>query len=122
MLILNSIDPEILMQLHQGYEFPLPDLTDKLYISKKSVIESGKITAIGLVRLTAEGILITNDLCSQMSRARCSEAVINALRQDVKRQGLTDCHVFVRETNVQKFLRHLGFSDCKGGQAMVIQL
>lgn len=123
MITFNSIDPDIIMQMHGNTAaFPLPDVSNKLYISKKTVISKGKPVAIGLVRLTGEGILIVDTQCNHIERAIASAAVIEALRGDVKNQGLEDCHVFVKDKGVQKFLRHLGFQDCKGGQPMVIYL
>ena len=119
MLILDTVNREDLLNLHDN-SFPLPDLSNHLYVSRKTAIENGKVNAIGLVRLTAEGILLTNSEATLTSRARCSAVLIERLKQDIKCQGLDECHVFVRLPNVQKFLEHLGFTACKGGDPLVI--
>jgi len=121
MIILNSVDRDMMQQIHDN-SFPLPDLSDRLYICRKTVVDDGKIVAIGLVRLTAEGILITNQTLPHVTRARGSAVMINQLKQDAKSHGLSDCHVFVINDKVQKFLKHLGFENCKGGSPLVIQL
>jgi len=119
MLILNTIDDEITEKIHDG-SFPYPQFDDKIYISKKTVVEHGKVIAIGAVKITTEGILITDQNAPLITRARCSEAVIEALKQDVKLAGLNECHVFVKEPKVIRFLNHLGFNPSKGGQPLVI--
>ena len=119
MLIHNGVDLEEMKRIHDN-SFPLPDLSNRLYICKKSVIDDGKLVAIGLVRLTAEGILLTNQLLPVTMRARASAVVIEQLKQDVKAWGLDECHVFVKSSKVQQFLKHLGFQLSKGGQPLVI--
>ena len=119
MLVTDTVSREDMMSLHDD-SFPLPDLSNRLYISRKTVVESGHIAAIGLVRLTAEGILLTNKDLPLVTRARCSAILVEKLKQDIKLQGLDECHVFVRKPNVQRFLEHLGFLPCKGGDPLVI--
>jgi hypothetical protein len=101
-------------------EFPFPDLANPLYISRKTIVHDGKVIGAGLVRLTGEGILILDKEQPLISRARGAMEVIEALKQDVKRKGLDECHVFVRDANVQYFLKRLGFIECKGGTPLVI--
>jgi len=119
MLILNSVDKEVTEKMHDG-SFPFPDLNNPLYISKKTVVDSGKIVAVGLVRLTAEGILFVEPDAPLVTRARASYNVMNALQEDVKKRGLDECHIFVKDPKVQKFMEHFGFTPCKGGNALVI--
>lgn len=119
MLILNTIDREIMQGIHDN-SFPTPDLSDRLYIAKKTIIENGQVVAIGLVRLTAEGILITNQVLPKTTRARCSATAIESLKQDVKCYGMNECHIFVKDNKVKKFLQHLGFVSSKGGDPLVI--
>jgi len=33
---------------------------------------------------------------------------------------LDECHIFVKDHNVQKFMEHFGFKPCQGGQPLVI--
>lgn len=118
MLVLNNLTDE-LKKIHNG-KFPFPDLRNPLYISRKTVIDDGKMVGGGLVRLTGEGILILDESLPRTMRARAAEQIVYSLMQDVKNKGLDECHVFVRDPNVQKFLRHLGFVDCQGGDPLVI--
>ena len=119
MLIINSIDKELTLKIHDG-SFPFPDLSNPLYVSKKTVIDNGSIVAVGLARLTTEGILFTNPDMPLVSRARASKAVMDSLREDLRKQGIDECHVFVKDSKVQKFMEHFGFTLCKGGQPLVI--
>lgn len=118
MLIINDTCEE-LRSLHDG-SFPFPDVQNPLYISKKLLISQGKLVGGGLVRLTAEGILILDQTLPVHLRAIASKAIISALKEDVKTKGLDECHVFVKNPSVQELLRRLGFVDCQGGQPMVI--
>lgn len=118
-MIIVDTNGEDLKDIHDN-SFPFPDLSNPLYISKKEVVSDGIIIAGGIVRLTAEGILFTNKDASLMQRAIASNAIIKALREDVKNRGLDECHVFVQQSNVQAFLKRLGFEYCKGGTPMVI--
>ena len=119
MLITNSVNYKDMEKLHDN-EFPLPDLSNRLYICRKTVIDKAEVVAIGLVRLTAEGILFTNGSLPLVTRARASAVLIEQLKGDCKSQGLDECHVFVKQENVKRFLEHLGFSPCKGGDPLVI--
>jgi len=101
-------------------EFPFPDLSNPLYISRKTIIENNQIVGAGLVRLTGEGILILDPSQPKTVRARAAAQVIEALKQDVKSRGLDECHVFVRDPNVVKFLKHVGFVESQGGKPLVI--
>ena|SRR5271166_6045584 len=119
MFILNDVNLDLMKSIHDG-SFPLPDLTNRLYILKKSAVENGKLVAVGLVRLTAEGILMTDQSLPLVTRANCSTVLIESLKSDAKSYGLDECHVFVKNEKVSKFLKHIGFSPCNGGQPLVI--
>jgi hypothetical protein len=118
MLILDDSCEE-LKNIHDN-SFPFPDVSNPLYISKKLVISQGKLVGGGLVRLTAEGILILDQSLPVGLRAIASKAIITALKEDVKKKGLDECHVFVKDPNVQELLRRFGFVNCQGGQPMII--
>lgn len=118
MIVLNT-DGYDFQTIHDN-SFPFPDLSNPLYISKREVISDGQLIAGGIVRLTTEGILFTNKDCSLHKRTIASKAIIQALKEDIKKKGLDECHVFVQQSNVACFLERLGFKDCKGGNAMII--
>ena len=100
--------------------FPLPDLSNRLYVGKKSVVADSQVAAIGLIRLTCEGVLLTNNSLPSPTRARAGAITIEALKKDALRLGLNDCHVFVTSKRTKAFLEHLGFSVCKEPIAMNI--
>lgn len=101
-------------------EFPFPDIKNPMYISNKIVIDNGEIVGAGFVRLTSEGILILDKERSKIVRAKAAVSIVEGLKDSVKKFGLDECHVFVQDVNVQRFLGKLGFVNCKGGQPMVI--
>jgi hypothetical protein len=101
--------------------FPFPNINNFLYISKKVIVEDNEIIAAGFLKLTSEGILITNPRTSRRSRVLATKELINILELEAKKFGFDDCHVFVKDSKVQEFLRHLGFNFCKGGTPMIIQ-
>ena len=119
MIIYNSIDALEMQRIHDN-SFPLPDLSNRLYISKKSVVADNQVVAISLIRLTCEGVLLTDANLPMPTRARASALAIEALKKDAIKLGLTDCHVFVSDKKTQSFLEHLGFSVCKEPVAMNI--
>jgi hypothetical protein len=119
MFITNFVDAEIMKEIHDN-SFPLPDLLNPLYVSQKTAIENGRVVAIGLVRLTAEGVLICNMKEGSLARARASATLIEELKKDCIQSKLDECHVFVKDSKVHKFLSHLGFKFCQGGTPMVI--
>jgi N-acetylglutamate synthase-like GNAT family acetyltransferase len=119
MIILDYIDEEVIKRIHDD-SFPLPDLSNPLYVSQKTVIDEGDVVAAGLVRLTAEGILITNQSLPAITRARASKELIEALKKDCKGRGLDECHAFVKNSVVAEFLFHLGFQKCQAGQPLII--
>ena len=119
MFIINNAEQEAVEKMHDN-SFPIPDLSNSLYIAKKTAIDNGSIIAIGLVRLTAEGILFTDRDAPLTTRAKASYNIMNALREDLKIKGLDDCHIFVKDTKVNNFMQHFGFIPCKGGQPLVI--
>lgn len=105
-----------MQEIHDN-SFPLPDLNSMKFI--KTVVSDGLVQAVGLVRITAEGILITDQKLSLQQRAIASGLAIDELKKECMRAGLQDCHVFVEKSNVKEFLKFFGFQPCKG-QALVI--
>ena len=116
---LNYGDEPALRHFLNG-QFPFPDLTNELYISKKVVINEGNQVGAGVVRLTSEGLVILDPTSSRRQRVSAVSALIDSQIKDVKAQGMDECHVFVRELNVRRFLKHLGFKDSLGGDPMII--
>lgn len=122
MIVLNAIDQLTVENLHRtvSEQFPVPDVTDPMYISCKSAIDNGKVQAIGLVRLTTEGVLITDNSLPKTTRALASVAVMDALKKDLLSKRIHECHVFVQDPKVARFLCHYGFKKSKGGEPYII--
>jgi hypothetical protein len=122
MIILDAVDLSTLESLHRSIQeqFPIPDITDPMYISCKAVVDNGKVQAIGLVKLTTEGVLVTDINLPKTTRALASVTAMNALKQDLISKGIHECHVFVQDEKVGKFLRHYGFKESKGGKPYII--
>jgi hypothetical protein len=119
MMILDFVDEEEAKKIHDN-SFPFPDLSNKLYIFQKTAIEEGRIVAVGLVRLTTEGILITNKDVRSITRARAAREVIESLKKDCQLRNLDECHAFVKSDATVQFLLKLGFKMSKGGIPMII--
>jgi hypothetical protein len=118
MLILdNIIDIDNFRALHKA-NFPFPEGE---FLTKQAVLDNGGLVALGLVRLTTEGILVINQSLPLTTRIRAIKELINNLEDTVKRVGINSCHVFVKNPDMRKLLLHLGFKDCEGEQAMVVQ-
>ena len=121
MIILDKIDQEDLKELHDA-TFPLPDLLNPTYIAGRTIIDNGKVVAIGILKVTTEAVLITNERAPHITRGRAVKALVNELEIELRKRRLQDCHIFVKQHHVQRFLRGLGFVDCNAGNPMVIQL
>lgn len=121
MVITNVLESEVevLKSLHDN-SFPFPDLDD--CIVKQAVIDNGILVGMGIVRLTTEGILIINKDLSSLTKSRCIQGLINNMVPKVKSLGIKDCHVFVQDYKMIRFLQEIGFQDCKGGKAMILFL
>lgn len=108
MIILNSVDQNLIKQIHDN-SFPLPKIEDKIYFTKKTVIENGEVIAIGLLKLTCEAIIITDQSKSMISRIRAIFSLFEPLNQEAKKFGLEDCHLYVKQKVIEKIARRLGF-------------
>src|ERR1700678_3602685 len=108
MIILDYIDPEDIKKLHDN-SFPIPDLSK--CIAGRTIIDNGGISAIALLRVTSEAILFTNQNLPNITRGRALQALMKELEKELKYRNLTDCHIFVKNENAQKTLKHVGFID-----------
>lgn len=123
MLILNTVNSNIHeIDKINSYGFVSPDLANPLLISKKIAVSKGKVIGFAGVRLTCEGILILDKDQSTVTRSRAALDLINKCKEDIKKLNLEDCHVFVRDSAVERFLKKIGFNISKGGTALVYDL
>jgi len=112
---LEKFDIERLMEIHKKfYNFPFPDLSNPLYAIQRVVVEKDKIILAAIVKLTAEGIFITNKDIGNLTRMKA----IMAADKDLKllwNFGLDDIHTFAEnDDHYINILRKLGFEDCTG--------
>lgn len=121
-VLMPEIDSAAVQQVYEksGESFPLPRLSDDLIICGRVFINKGDITAAALVKLTAEGILLLDKTQPRTLKARAVTELIEDLKKDVKRLGLSDCHVFVQDEKFKDFLlKNLDFQPCKSGIPLV---
>ena len=116
MVITDHGDNEVLRSIHKR-SFTIPEN----YLIKRYVVDNGKLVGGGIVRLIAEGILIIDELQSIPTKVRAIEGLVNDMSPYLKRFGIDDCHVFVKDDKMIKFLEKLGFKPCVG-TPMIIHL
>lgn len=100
-----------LYSIHDG-SFPFPDLDDTCYISKKIVINQGKVIGCGLTRLTTEYTLLLNSNAARRVRVLAAQELYYKSIEEARRLGLKDTHIFTNSLSVAKFAEHLGFREC----------
>lgn len=123
MLILNAVNSNIHeLEKINSYDFPTPDISNPLFVSKKICVSHGKVVGFAGVKLTSEGILILDKDQPQITRSRAAFELIARCKEDIKKLNLNDCHVFVKDDKVREFLKKIGFKISKGGQVLVYDL
>ena len=108
MIILNSIDEEMMKNIHDN-SFPLPRVEKTIYFAKKTVIDNGEVIAIGILKLTCEAIIITNQKKSMISRIKAIFALFDPLNEEATKFGLEDCHIFIKHKVIANIAKRLGF-------------
>jgi hypothetical protein len=121
MLVLNSIDAQDLARIHDN-SFPLPELSNPAYITAKSVVDNGGLVAVGLLKLTSEAILITDQNLPKITRGRALQALMSELRRELKWRDIPDCHAFTKRDGIVPLLQRVGFKPCNAGEALILQL
>jgi hypothetical protein len=121
MIVLSGADQELMESIHDG-SFPLPNLDDPNYICKATVVDGGIMSVIVLVRRTTEATLICNSNCSLFERGKGLLEATETLKKQLRAQSYTDVHAFVRQANVEKVIKKLGFEESISGKPLVLQL
>jgi hypothetical protein len=123
MLILNAVNSNIHeLEKINSYDFPTPDISNPLFVSKKICVSHGKVVGFAAVKLTSEGILILDKDQPRITRSRAVVELFKSCKQDLAKLNLDDCHVFVKDEKVSHFLEKIGFKFSKGGQVLVYDL
>jgi hypothetical protein len=113
---LEKYDLQELWNIHKKfYNFAFPDLSNPLYAFQRVVLDnSGKIVLAVIVKLTSEGIFITDKDTSNLTRMKAIMLANNSFK-DAWSFGLEDCHTFVEnDDHYINILRKLGWEDCTG--------
>lgn len=116
---LERSDIERLRAMHDD-AFPFPDLSNPRYLIQKAIDVEGELIGSGIVRLTSEAILILDKTTPRVTRVKATQAIVNSLMRTAKLKGLDECHAFVREPNIERLLKTLGFENSKGGTPLFI--
>lgn len=96
MIMLRDLNLHDLRILEDSALFPLPNLTNPLYVVKQSVVSDDKLIASFWVKITSEVSIVFGSEASSLSRARALLEVYHFLLDEMKRQGLDDTHLFVK--------------------------
>ena len=116
---LIATDLPLLYAMHDN-QFPFPDLKNHLYMVKKVAQDKDGIIGTGIVRLTSEAILITDQTRPRSTRVKAVARLADAMLIDTKATGMDECHVFVRNSNIEHIVERIGFKKCRGGIPMVL--
>jgi hypothetical protein len=122
MLVINNADQDIVNSLHK--DFPNPDVGK--CIVKKTIISNGQVILIGLVKLSSEIILLSNDKVSEFKRGKALLMLEEEIERELNFRGIDECHAFLRwnEFNgfkIEDILKKLGFKESKSDKILVWQ-
>ena len=93
-------------------KFPMPDLTNPLFVVRGTVVDSGgDIVGAGFIRLTAEAIIFMEPTLKRGMKSRIMHLLFNAGIKACLRKGLDNLHAFVYDkSSFTNFLvKRLGF-------------
>ena len=95
------------LHLSSGQDFALPDLSSPLVIVRKAVVADGKIQAVGLVRITSEGILILDPALSPRERIAAMYALERPVLSEAYGSGLTEITASIHNETAKHFSKRL---------------
>lgn len=91
--------------LEREAKFPLPKLEDGTYILKKSIEEDGELIGSFWTKLTSEISLIISPEAGKLKAARAICEIESFLLEELRRLGINDAHVFIKDSEYfSKFL------------------
>lgn len=115
--------PELLtIHKRNAEDFPFPDLSRPSYLIQKSVDKNGRLIGAAVIHVTSEVVLILDRSLPKSTRTKACLALEDSLRRTLEICGISECHAFVHDPNIESFLKKIGFEESKSGKALVIQL
>lgn len=115
---LKDSDRGELERLSKHWDFPVPDVENKLYFSKGVVVSGDKIIGFGFARVTSEFILLLNPNETKRSQVKALELLLRAGVMSTVKVGIDEAHVFITPSCPSGYVGILkskfGFVDCEG--------
>jgi hypothetical protein len=92
----------------QGFDYALPDLSNPLFVTKKTLANDGTIVGAALLRLTAEAYLLLDPRAgTPRQRWQWLLALHDATERDAWQRGLEDVHAWLPPPIAGKFGKRL---------------
>jgi hypothetical protein len=92
----------------QGFDYPLPDLGNPLFVTRLVLENEGNIVGAALLRLTAEAYLLLDPRAgTPRQRWQSLLALHAAAQRDAWQRGLEDVHAWLPPPIATKFGKHL---------------
>lgn len=115
----DSSDLNEVRSIHErSSDFPLPNLSDPLYVVKEVAIHNGQIVGLGAIRLTTEAVVILDLDKKSTTRARAIENLLRTGIYKSQKLGLDEMHCFLTGEITHSFADVLknkfGFEDVAG--------
>lgn len=96
---LRACDIPALEEINQRLNlFPFPDLESPLYLVKGTVEKDGKVIGAGLIKLTAEAVVILDPAISKKERALALKELFLAGKARAVALGLSQIHAFIKNS------------------------
>jgi hypothetical protein len=123
MINIKNLELNDLLKLEELFdanhpEYPIPQVMNNLYTSKKAIFENDDFIGAAFAWVTTETSLILSDRVSKIGKAKILKEVFKVLLNDLQNQGFEDTHVFVLPDTDEKYaeflIKHFGFVRAKG--------
>lgn len=105
----SDLDALRSMHASQGFDYPFPDLTDPIFVSKLVVEDdSGRAVMASLARLTCEMYLLADGRAGKpRDRLTRLQALHDTGQYDLLARGLDDAHAWLPPRIARRFGRRL---------------
>ena len=104
---IRDADKERLQEINEAVGlFPFPDLDSPLYIIQGTVEKDGKIIGAGMIKLTAEAVVILDKDSSDRDKSEALRELFLIGKAKAVKIGLSQIHAFLK-TSQKSFARVL---------------